>query len=60
MVSHLIRHDNVFKTILYEKIEGNRKRGRPRLSYIQQVGRKVGVIAYQKVKETAEKERGCD
>lgn len=36
MVTHLIRHDNLLKTMLKEKIEGKRKRGRPRISNIQQ------------------------
>lgn len=30
-------HNKLLKTILEGKIEGKRKRGRPRISYIQQV-----------------------
>ncbi|XP_073956518.1 uncharacterized protein [Choristoneura fumiferana] len=47
MIGHLIRHDDFFKTILEEKIEGKRGRGRPRRSYIDQIKEKVGVASYQ-------------
>lgn len=41
MVGHLIIHDHLFKAILEGNIEDNRKQGRPRISYIQQVKEKV-------------------
>lgn len=55
MVFHLRRHDDLLKTILEGNIEGKRKRGRPRVSYIQQV--KEMVVAYQEVKQIAENKR---
>lgn len=53
IVNHLRNH-NLFKKILERKIEGKRKRGSPRLSYLQQVNEKLGVVAYQGVKELVE------
>ncbi|CAH4035794.1 unnamed protein product [Pieris brassicae] len=50
MIGHLVRHDNLFKTILEGKIEDRTGRGRPRAAYIDQIKEKAEVVTYQEVK----------
>lgn len=49
-------HDNLFRILLQRKMEGKRQRERPRLIYVQQVKRKMGVVANQEVKQIATEE----
>lgn len=53
MIGHLIRHDSFIRNIIEGKIEGKRRRGRPRIEYIDQVKRKIDVVSYKEVKEKA-------
>ncbi|KAI5631681.1 reverse transcriptase (RNA-dependent DNA polymerase) domain-containing protein [Phthorimaea operculella] len=55
MLGHLLRHDDLLKTIIEGKIEGRRGRGRPRRAYMDQVKEKIGVMSYKEVKEKAQK-----
>lgn len=54
MLGHLIRHDSYIKVIIEGKIEGKRKRGRPRRAYMDQIKEKISVSSYREVKEKAE------
>lgn len=54
MLGHLIRHDNFIKTILEGKVEGTRKRGRPRRTYMDQIKENISVVSYQEVRERAD------
>ncbi|XP_048006632.1 uncharacterized protein LOC125241959 [Leguminivora glycinivorella] len=54
MLGHLLRHDEFIKIIIEGKVEGRRKRGKPRRAYMDQVKEKVNVVSYQAVKEKAQ------
>ncbi|KAI5644882.1 reverse transcriptase (RNA-dependent DNA polymerase) domain-containing protein [Phthorimaea operculella] len=55
MIGHLIRHDHFLKNIVEGKVEGRRRRGRPRRNYFEQIKEKVRVVSYQQVKSLAER-----
>jgi hypothetical protein len=50
MLGHLLRHDEYIKIMVEGKVEGRRKRGRPRRTYMDQIKEKVNVVSYQAVK----------
>jgi hypothetical protein len=54
MIGHLLRHDDLIKVIIEGKIEGRRKRGRPRRAYMEQLKENIEVETYRELKEKAE------
>lgn len=54
MLGHLLRHDEFIKVILEGKIEGKRKRGRPRITYMEQIRKTIQATTYREVKDKAE------
>lgn len=50
----LLRHDDFIKVIIEGKIEGRRKRGRPRRAYMEQLKENIEVESYRELKEKAE------
>lgn len=53
LLGHLIRHQNFLLTIIEGQIEGKNKRGRPRLTYINNIKRETGCNTYAELKELA-------
>lgn len=51
MLEHFIRNDAFMKTIIVRKIEGKRRRGRPKNKYWYQINENVGILSYQGIKE---------
>lgn len=53
-IGHLLRHDSLPQRLLEGMVEGQRYRGRPRSSYIQQIQTDVGCATYVEMKKMAE------
>lgn len=53
-LGHLIRHENIARTMLEGTIEGENKRGRPRREYLSQILHDMHCTSYQQMRRLAE------
>jgi hypothetical protein len=57
LIGHLLRHEGLLKTVTEGTVEGKRCRGRPRLSFIQQIVSDVRCNNYTEMKRLSESRR---
>jgi hypothetical protein len=58
MVGHILRHEDLMKTVLEGRVEGKNYRGRPRLEYIEQIRKDVECNTYSEMKGMVEDRTG--
>jgi hypothetical protein len=57
LIGHLLRHEGLLKTEIEGTVEGKRRRGRSRLSFIQQIVSDVRCKNYTEMKHLTESRR---